>query len=95
MEPHQDVTPGRHADFGVGVDRAEQSFRGVSPVRTASVHHNVDLPFKVLAPFVPAEHWAALEKKSEKTLRDRVAKLARDLAGIRASVLPMLSRDEW
>ena len=37
------------------------------PHPAAPVHANVDLPFRPLAPFVPAGHWERLEKPPHQT----------------------------
>ena len=72
-ESGQDTVLAKIAHYGAKAARSGRLKRGRTPVEPAPVHHNVESPFKPLAPFVPEDYWAALERRMAPPAPGRLA----------------------
>ncbi|WP_205964943.1 hypothetical protein, partial [Pseudooceanicola lipolyticus] len=79
-ESGQDTVLAKLANYGAKAARSGRLKRGRTPVEPAPVHHNVESPFKPLAPFVPEEYWAALERRMTPPAPGRLAGWAAAIA---------------
>ena len=80
-ESGQDTVLAKLVNYGARAARSGRSAGGRTPAEPAPVHNNVDAPFKPLAPFVPEEHWAALERRMAPGTPPRLARWAAAIRG--------------